>query len=134
MRDRPVVLFGAAGAQAVEAAGVCVASVLAALDTAKGQSYQFGSGVALTVIGFGTAAALAVVAVGLARARLWSRTPALLSQLFTLIVGIYLLQGHRLDWGAPAVVLALAGFATLLVPPSIQALSRGPRTPPAPPG
>jgi len=61
MQDRPVVLLGAAGAQAAEAAGVFIASVLSAIDTATGRSYQFDSGVALTVIGFCTAAALAVL-------------------------------------------------------------------------
>jgi len=69
------------------------------------------------------AAALALVAAGLARARRWSRTPALLTQLFFGIVGIYLLQGSRLDWGVPSVVLALAGFAALLSPPSLRAFS-----------
>jgi hypothetical protein len=130
MQDRPVALWAAAGAQAAEAALVFIASVLSAMDTATGKSYQLASGIALTVIGFGAAAALAVIAVGVARARLWSRTPALMSQLFTLIVGIYLLQGHRLDWGAIAVVVAVAGFVALLVPSAQQLLRREPRTPP----
>src|SRR5215469_2108442 len=69
------------------------------------------------------AAAIAWVAVGLARARRWSRTPALLTQLFFGIVGIYLLQGHRLDWGVASVVLAVAGFAALLAPPSLRTLA-----------
>ena len=131
MQDRPVVLFGAAAAQAAEAAGVLIASVLSATDTAAGKSYQLSSGIALTVIGFVTAGCLAVVAVGLARARPWSRTPALLSQLFTLIAGIILLQGNRVEWGAPAVVLAVAAFVALLLPVSLNALARQPRTPPA---
>jgi hypothetical protein len=130
MQDRPVALWAAAGAQAAEAALVFIASVLSAMDTATGKSYQLASGIALTVIGFGAAAALAVIAAGVARARLWSRTPALMSQLFTLIVGIYLLQGHRLDWGAIAVVVAVAGFVALLVPPAQRLLRREPRTPP----
>lgn len=133
MQDRPIALFAAAGAQAAEAAGVFIASVLSAMDTAAGKSYEFGSGVALTAIGFCTAAFLAVVAVGLARARPWSRTPALLSQLFVLIVGIYLLQGGRVEWGAPAVGLAVAAFIALVLPPSLHALAREPRTPSAPP-
>jgi hypothetical protein len=69
------------------------------------------------------AAALAFVAAGLARARRWSRTPALLTQLFFGIVGIYLLQSRRLDWGVLSVVLAAAGFAALLAPPSLRALA-----------
>src|SRR6516225_3999740 len=68
------------------------------------------------------ATALALVAMGLARARRWSRTPALLTQLFFGIVGIYLLQSRRLDWGVVSVVLAAAGFAAVLAPPSLRAL------------
>ncbi len=132
MQDRHVVLLGAAGAQAAEAAGVLIASVLSAMDTASGKSYQLSSGIALTVIGFVTAGCLALVAAGLARVRPWSRTPALLSQLFTLVAGVILLQGHRVEWGAPAVVLAVAAFVALLLPSSLQTLGRHPRTPPAP--
>jgi Flp pilus assembly secretin CpaC len=104
------------------AAVVLVATVLVAIDTAAGRSYHQNSGIALTVIGVAVAAALALVAAGLARARRWSRTPALLTQLFFGIVGIYLLQGHRLDWGVALVVLAAAGFAAVLAPPSLRAL------------
>jgi hypothetical protein len=72
------------------------------------------------------------VAVGLARARRWSRTPALLTQLFVGIVGIYLLQANRLDWGVLSVVLAIAGFAALLSPPSLRALAGQKQTRPEP--
>jgi hypothetical protein len=116
----------AAGVQAVEAAAVLFAAVLAGVDTGRGRSYHADSGVALTVIGIVTALALGYVASGLARARPWSRTPALLTQLFTAIVSIYLVQGHRLEWGGPGLVLAVAGFVTLLVPPSVRALTREP--------
>jgi hypothetical protein len=50
------------------------------------------------------------VAVGLARVRRWSRTPALLTQLFTGIIGIYLVQGHRYWLGVPGLALAVAGY------------------------
>jgi hypothetical protein len=130
----PPTVRAAAAVQAAEAAVVCAASALAAVDAAAGLSYQAGSGIALTLIGFGTAAALGLVAVGLARARRWSRTPALLTQLFTGIVGIYLVEGHRYDWGVPALVLAGAGFITLLVPPSLRALNGRPVPPAGPPG
>jgi hypothetical protein len=109
--------------QAAEAAGVLAASVLAGVDASSGKSYHTDSGVALTLIGVATAAALGYVAYGLARARRWSRTPALLTQLFTGIVGIYLTEGNRLDWGVAALALAVAGFIALLVPPSLRALA-----------
>src|SRR3981081_1842863 len=118
MRPRPRALLLAAAAEAVEAAMVFGATVLAAVDTAAGRSYQLASGVALSVIGLCTAVALVAVAVGLTRVRRWTRTPALLTQLFVGIVAIYMLEGHRFDWGVPALLAALAGFAGLLMPGS----------------
>src|SRR6266571_4859814 len=123
----PPTVRAAAAVQAAEAAVVCAASALSAADAAAGLSYQAGSGIALTLIG--------LVAAGLARARRWSRTPALLTQLFTGIVGIYLVEGHQYGWGVPVLVLAAAGFVMLLVPPSLRALTSGRPAPPAgPPG
>ena len=132
MGRSPATLRAAVVVQAAEAALVLAATVLAGIDTAAGQSYQTGSGIALTLIGAASAAALAVVGVGLARARRWSRTPALLTQLFVGIVGIYLLQASRLDWGVLSVVLAVAGFAALLSPPSLRALAGQGETRPEP--
>src|SRR5216684_2169420 len=121
MKQRPPSLRGAAAVQAADAV-----IVLAGRDTIAGKSYQVGSGIALTVIGLATAAALGWVAVGLSRARRWSRTPAVLTQLFVGIVGIYLVQGHRYAWGVPSLVLAGAGLVLLLVPASFRALSGPP--------
>ncbi len=131
MPQRPASLLAAAIVEAIEAAGVLAAAILAGIDTSSGRSYHANSGIALTLIGIATAVALAYVASGLARARRWSRTPALLTQLFVGIVAIYLIQGHRYDWGVPAVVLAVAGFAALLVPPSLRALTGDPAPPAA---
>jgi hypothetical protein len=122
---RPPTITVAIAIEALEAALVLVAAVLAGIDTARGRSYQLSSGIAITVIGIATAALLGLVAAGLRRPRRWTRTPALLTQLFTGIVGIYLLQGGRYGWGVPAILLALAGFATLLAPPSTRALTVG---------
>jgi hypothetical protein len=128
--QRPTTLTWAAGVQAVEAAGVLVASVLAGVDAARGQSYHVNSGIALTVIGLAAAVGLGYIALGVIRLKGWSRTPALLTQLFCAIVSIYLIQGHRYVWGVPGVLLAAAGFVTLLVPRSIRALAGLPwRTP-----
>ena len=123
MPDSPATLLGAAVVQAAEALIVLAASVLAGVDVAAGRSYHVNSGIALTLIGLAATAALALVAAGLARARRWSRTPALLTQLFVGIGGVYLLQGGRLDWGVPSVALAALGFAALLSPPSLRALA-----------
>jgi len=111
---------------------VLAAAVLAGVSAAEGKSYQNSSGIALTAIGVGTAVLLALIALGLLRVRRWSRTPALLTQLFTGIIGIYLLQGSRYWLGGPAIALALAGFALLLVPASMRALTFSPREPAGP--
>ncbi len=130
MPHSPPTLRAAAAVQAAESALILLATVLAGVDAAAGRSYHVNSGIALTVIGVAAVAALGLVAAGLARARRWSRTPALLTQLFAGIVGIYLLQGHRLDWGLALVVLAVLGFAALLSPPSLRALTDGQQAPP----
>ncbi len=87
-RPRPAALRLAAAAQGIEAAGLCVAAVFAAISTADGKSSQLASGVVLTVLAFATAAGLAAIAVGLAKARPWSRIPAVMTQLFVVIAGI----------------------------------------------
>lgn len=126
MRERPPTLLGAALVQAAEAFGVLAAAVITAIDTASGRSYQISSGVALTIIGFATAFALAAVAAGLARARRWSRTPAFLTQLFSGIVAVYLLEAQRYGWGIPLISLAVAGFAVLVAPATLRAFAGEP--------
>jgi hypothetical protein len=130
----PPMLRLAAGVQAIEAVGLCVAGVITAVDTAAGRSAQASSGVALTLLAFIVAAGLAWIASGIARQRPWSRTPAVLTQVLTGVIAVYLLQAHRFDWGVPALLLAIAGLAGLLAPASFRALSRS--TPPGgrPPG
>ena len=111
--------------QAIEAAGILVAAILAGLDTGAGKSYELASGIAITAIGVGTALALGLVARGIRAGRRWTRTPALLTQLFTGIIAIYLLQAPRYDWGVPAAALAIAGLAMLFAPASMHVLTPG---------
>jgi hypothetical protein len=130
---RPVALRLAAVAQAAEAVGLAVAAVFAAVATADGKSYQLASGIALTVIAFATAAALAAFAVALDRARPWSRIPVAMTQVFVIIAGITLLDGHRPAWGVPALLLAVGCLAALFTPASLRALNRPSSPPPAAP-
>jgi hypothetical protein len=121
----PRTVLAAAVIEAIEAVGVLVAAILAGISTAGGQSYQTSSGVAITLIGVGVAIVLAFVARGLSRARRWSRTPAVLTQLFTGIIAVYLLQAGRLEWGVPGIALAAAGLVALLSPASVKLLTPG---------
>jgi len=125
-------VLGLALVELVEAAGILLAAILAGVATGSGKSYQLGSGIAITVIGIGVAVALALVARGLRSGRRWTRTPAMLTQLFVGIIGIYLVQSGRYDWGIPALVLAVAGLGLLLAPASIRVLTPGRAEPPVP--
>jgi len=117
--------LAAAIVEAVEAVAVLVASVLAAVATARGHSYQLTSGIAITLIGIATSIGLALVARAVRSGRRWSRTPAMLTQLFIGIVAIYAIQSDRLDWGIPAILLAIAGLVALLAPASVDMLTPG---------
>jgi hypothetical protein len=131
-RQTPRTVLGLALVELVEAVGVLLAAILAGVATGSGKSYHLASGVAITLIGLGAALGLALVARGLRSGRRWTRTPTLLTQLFVGIVGIYLTQSARYDWGIPALVLAVAGFGLLLAPASIQLLTPGRAEPPRP--
>ncbi|HEX9035112.1 MAG TPA: hypothetical protein VF834_25000 [Streptosporangiaceae bacterium] len=122
-QGRPVTVALAAVVQALESAGILVAAIMAGVAASQGKSYQNSSGIAITAIGIGTALVLTFVAVGVARVRHWSRTPALMTQFFTGVIGIYLVQGQRYEWGVPALVLAVAGLVLLFVRPSLRALA-----------
>lgn len=120
----PVGLRLAAAALLVEAVGLFVAAIFAAISTADGKSYQVGSGVALTLITAGVAVGIAFIAAALAQARPWSRTPTAMIQLFAIIAGITVLDGHRPEWGVPALLLAAACLVGLFTPASLRALNR----------
>jgi hypothetical protein len=120
----PAALRLAAAAQVIEAAGLCVAAAFGAISTADGKSSQVGSGVALTVFTVAVALGIALIAAALAKARPWSRTPTVMTQLLVVIGGIVLLDGHRPEWGVPALLLAVACLAGVLTPASLRALNR----------
>jgi hypothetical protein len=101
-----------------------VAAGFAGVATADGKSYEKSSGIALTLISVATAGLFAAFAVGLARARPWTRTPVVMFQLAIGIWGVFLLTGHRYEWGVPMLVVAAATLACLFTPASLRALNR----------
>jgi len=122
----PTALRLAAAAQVIEAAGLCVAAAFGAISTADGKSSQAASAVALIVLTVAVAVGIALIAAALVRARPWSRTPTVMTQLLVVIGGITLLDGHRPEWGVPALLLAAACLAGLATPASLRALNRSP--------
>ena len=117
-------LWLAAAAQGFEAAGLLGVVAVNLSDLASGQTYQKSNAVAVIVIEAAVAIGVAWIASGLARVRPWSRTPAVMTQVFTALIAIWLLEAHRYAWGVPALLLAIAGFAGLLAPASLRALRR----------
>jgi len=116
--------FTAAAAQAAEALGLCVVIVLNVIDAISGNTWTASNATAQIVFEAVVAAGVGWVAYGIARARPWSRTPAVLTQVFTAMIAIWLLEAHRYAWGVPALLLAIAGLAGLFAPSSWRALAR----------
>ena len=120
----PNLLWLAAAAQGLEAAGLLVAAAVNLGDLAGAQTDQTSNAVAFIVIEVIVAIGVAAIAAGIARVRPWSRTPAVMTQVLTFIIGIVLIQADRLGWGLPALVFAVAGLAGLFAPTSFRKLHR----------
>jgi hypothetical protein len=121
---RPPLLLAASGVLGAEALALLAYTVLNVIDIVTDNSYQVSNGVALVVMQLLVIAGVAWMAACLARRQPWTRTPALMAQAFTGAIAVILLQAHRYGWGAAALLLAVAGLAFLLAPPSFRALSR----------
>ena len=117
-------LLVAAAAQAAEAVGLCVAVILNVIDSASGDAWTTSNAIAFIVIEAIVAVGVAWIASGIARVRPWSRTPAVMTQVFTILIAVWLLEAHRYAWGVPALLLAVAALAGLFAPASLRALTR----------
>jgi hypothetical protein len=120
----PLMLRVAAAAQAVEAVGLCVAIVLNVIDSASGNDLTASNAIGFIVVEAIVAIGVGWIAAGLARVQPWSRTPAVMTQVLTAAIGVWLLQAGRYEWGVPALLLAIAGLAGLFTPSSLRALTR----------
>jgi hypothetical protein len=120
----PNLLLVGAAAQGLEAAGLFAVIVANLIDLADGHTYQKSGAIAIIVIEVIVAIGVAWIASGIVRVRPWTRTPAVMTQLFTLIIAVWLLEAHRIALGLPALVIALAGLAGLFAPTSLRKLSR----------
>jgi hypothetical protein len=120
----PSLLWLAAAAQGLEAVGLLVVAAVNLSELAGGQTDQRSNAVAFIGVEVIVAIGLAAIAAGIWRVRPWSRTPAMMTQVFAVIIGIVLIQAGRLGWGLPALVFAAAGLAGLFAPTSFRALSR----------
>jgi len=129
----PNLLLLGAAAQGLEAAGLLVVIVANLIDLADGHTYQRSGAIAIIVIEVIVAIGVAWIASGIVRVQPWTRTPAVMTQVFTIFIAIWLLDAHRVAWGLPTLIVALAGLAGLFAPASLRKLNR-PRGTVLPPG
>jgi hypothetical protein len=119
----PNLLLLGAAAQGLEAAALFAVIAANLVDLADGHAYQRSGAIAIIVIEVIVAIGAAAIASGIVRVRPWTRTPAVMTQVFTLIIAVWLLEAHRLAWGLPALLLAMAGLAGLFAPTSLRKLN-----------
>lgn len=117
-------LLMAAAGQAAVAVGLCVAVILNVIDSVSGDAWTTSNAIGFIVLEAIVAVGVAWIASGIARFRPWSRTPAVMTQVFTILIALWLLEAHRYAWGIPALLVAIAALAGLFAPTSLRALSR----------
>nr|WP_201761467.1 hypothetical protein [Nonomuraea sp. K271] len=97
--------------------------VLVAVQTLTGTPGNVTTALAESGFALLVAAGLLWVAWGgLLRMERWGRSPAVLTQIFMLIIAVTLIRSDQPQLGIPLVVVAVAGFVTLLAPPTTHAL------------
>jgi len=119
---RPPLLLMAAVAQGLEAVGLCVVVVAQVIDSVSGQFWRSSNAIALIVIELIVAVGVAWIASAVARMLPWSRTPAVMTQVFAGLIAIWLIEAHRVWWGTPTLLLAIAGLVGIFAPTSLRAL------------
>ncbi|GAA1658257.1 hypothetical protein GCM10009733_064960 [Nonomuraea maheshkhaliensis] len=123
MNGRPLTLLIAAAVVAVEGLVALGLGVFVAVETLTGTPDDMTSAVAEAVFGLLVGAGLLWVAWGgLFRMERWGRSPAVVTQIFMLPVGGTLITSDLPQLGIPLIVVALAGLAALLAPPTTHAL------------
>jgi predicted alternative tryptophan synthase beta-subunit len=119
---RPATLSAAAGIEVLEGAAVFGIGLYVGVDAVAGRPHDMASAVALAFMAVLAGAGIVLVGRGLWQVRRWGRAPALLTQIFAVIAAVSMIQSGRHALGAILIVIAVAGAAALLSPPSTRAL------------
>jgi hypothetical protein len=119
---RPATLSAAAVVEALEGVAVLAVGLYVGIEAVIGRPHDLASAVALAFMAVLGGAGIIAVGWGLWQVRRWGRAPALLTQIFTLIIAVSMFQSHRAVLGAVLVVVAVAGAVALLSPPTTRAL------------
>lgn len=122
LSTRPVTLTAAAAVEALEGLAMLAAGFYIGVETVAGSPNDRVSAIVLAIMAIGAGVAIVAVGRGLWQRRRWGRAPALLTQIFAVILAVSLIQGGRHVAGGVLAVLAVAGVVGLFSPPSMRAL------------
>ncbi|MGN9839199.1 hypothetical protein ACTMTI_13860 [Nonomuraea sp. H19] len=123
MNRRPLTLLIAAVVVALEGLVALGLGVFVAVETLTGAPEDMTTAIAEAAFGALIGAGLLWVAWGgLFKMERWGRSPGVLTQIFMVPIAVTLIQSDQLQLGIPLIVVALAGLATLLAPPTTHAL------------
>jgi len=123
VNGRPPSLLIATAVVALEGLVAVGLGVFAAVEALTGTPVSLSTALAEAVFALLVGAGLLWVAGGgLFRVQRWGRSPAVLAQIFLLPVAYTLIQSGVPQFGVPLAVVAVAGIAALLAPPTTHAL------------
>jgi hypothetical protein len=120
--ERPLTLTVGAAIEAGEGVAALGFGLFVGWETIVGKPLDPASAIGVTVLALAGGAGMLLVARGLLQARRWSRSPAVLTQLFALPVSVSMIQGGQYAIGVPMIVLALVALVLLLCKPSNDVL------------
>jgi hypothetical protein len=119
---RPAALSAAAAIEVAQGLAVLAAGCYVGAGAIVGHPHDLASAVALGLMALLGGAGIIAVGWGLWQVRRWGRAPALLTQIFAMIVAVSLIQSNRQILGAILAVAALVGAVALLSRPTTRAL------------
>ncbi|GAA0947774.1 hypothetical protein [Actinocorallia libanotica] len=118
----PFTLLLAAALEALLGLVAVAGGLYTAVETVVGDPLNTTTALAVAVLAVGGGALMLKVAHGLYRAQSWSRSPAVLTQLFLLPVAVSLVQSDQPQLGYPLVALAVCALVALFARPTGLAL------------
>lgn len=119
---RPVTLSVAAVVEAVEGLALLGLGAFVAVESAVGRPADRLGAIALAIGGVLVGAGMIAIGLALWRTRRWGRSPAVLTQIFALIIAVSMLQSGQYPIGVALVAAAVVGGIALFSGPTIHAL------------
>ncbi|MDX6738897.1 hypothetical protein [Actinocorallia sp. A-T 12471] len=122
MSQRPAALAAAAALQSATGLAALAFGLSIAVETVLGHWSNLATAISASALTAGGGLLILWIARGLWTAQRWSRSPAVLTQLFALPVAVSLIQSDRPWWGYPLITVAILALLTNLSRPVLEAL------------